>query len=176
MPACSRCLVEVFPGTAVCPACGAAIRPAVPPRPAPKRVTKSRQRLDALSAAEKVAGPATVAVLVSLWLPWYSLGPFSADGLGVHGWLFLAVLNSIVLVLYVLVTAFGVGDLAVQGRLSKGQLLALLTGVNGALVVLAFLLKPAGWSWSWGAFLAVAAAVVAFVPYGVPLVQARRRR
>jgi len=43
-------------------------------------------------------------------------------------------------------------------------------------VVLAFLLKPAGFSWSWGAFFALAAAIVAFLPFGVPLIQAQRRR
>ena len=176
MPACSRCLIEVFPGTAVCPKCGAAIRPPVMPRPAPKRAGKSRQRLNALNAKERVAGPATLALLVSFWLPWYSIGPFSADGLSVHGWLFIAVLDSIVLVLYVLITAFGVGDLVEQGRMSKDQLLVLMTGLNVALVLLGFLLKPAGFSWSWGAFLALAAAIVAFLPFGVPLIQAQRRR
>jgi len=176
MPACSRCLVEVPPGTAVCPKCGAAIRPPVMPRPAPKRAGKSRQRLNALNAKDRVAGPATLALLVSFWLPWYSIGPFSADGLSVHGWLFIAVLDSIVLVLYVLITAFGVGDLVEQGRMSKDQLLVLMTGVNVALVLLGFLLKPAGFSWSWGAFLALAAAIVAFLPFGVPLIQAQRRR
>jgi hypothetical protein len=175
MPACSRCLVEVFPGTALCPNCGAAIRPHVMPRPAPKRVGKSRQRFNALSAKERVSGPATLVLLVSFWLPWYSVGPLSADGLSVHGWLFIAVLDCIVLVLYALITAFGVGDLAEQGRLSKDQLLAVLTGVNLGLVALGFLLKPAGFGWSWGAFLALAAAVVAFLPFGLPLVEARRR-
>jgi hypothetical protein len=178
LPACSRCLVEVSPGTALCPKCGAAIRPPVIARPTPKRVGKSRQRLNALNAQNKsrVVGPATLVLLVSFWLPWYSIGPISADGLSAHGWLFIAVLDSIVLVLYVLITAFGVGDLAVQGRMSKDQLLALITGVNLALVVLGFLLKPAGFSWSWGAFLALAAAIVAFLPFGVPLIQAQRRR
>jgi len=146
------------------------------PRPIPKRARKSRQRLNALNAKERVAGPATLALLISFWLPWYSLGPFSADGLSVHGWLFIAVLDSIVLVLYVLITAFGVGDLAEQGRLSKDQLLVLMTGANVAFVVLGFLLKPTGFSWSWGAFLALAAAIVAFLPFGVPLIQAQRRR
>jgi hypothetical protein len=176
MPACSRCLVEVVPGTALCPKCGAAIRPYVVPRPAPKRATKSRQRLNTLSAQDRVVGPATLILLVSFWLPWYSFGPISVDGISAHGWLFIAVLNSIVLVLYVLITAFGVGDLADQGRLSKDQLLALLTGVNVALVVLALLFKPTGLSWSWGAFLALAAAVIAFLPFGVPLIKERRRR
>jgi hypothetical protein len=115
-------------------------------------------------------------LLVSFWLPWYSIGPFSADGLSAHGWLFIAVTDSILLVAYVLITAFDVGDLAVPGRMSKDQLLTLLTGVNLALVVLAFLLKPAGFSWSWGAFLALAAAAVAFLPFGVPFIRAQHRR
>jgi len=176
LPACSRCLIEVSPGTALCPKCGAAIRRPVIPGPPPKRVRKSRQRLNALNGRHWVVGPATFVLLVSFWLPWYSFGPISADGLGAHGWLFIAVVNSIVLVLYVLITAFEVGDLAAQGRLSKDQLLALITGVNLALVVLAFLLKPAGFGWSWGAFVALAAAIVSFLPFGLPLIQAQRRR
>jgi hypothetical protein len=169
-------LVEVSPGTALCPKCGAAIRPPVLPRPTPKRVGKSRQRLNALSDKDRVVGPATFVLLISFWLPWYSIGPISADGLSAHGWLFIAAVDSIVLVLYVLITAFGVGDLAVQGRMSKDQLLAFITGVSLALVVLGFLLKPGGFSWSWGAFLALAAAIVAFLPFGIPLIQAHRRR
>ncbi len=176
MPACSRCLVEVSPGTALCPKCGAAIRPPIMRRPAPKPVRKSRQKVNALNSKERIVGPASLALLVSFWMPWYSFGPISVDGLSVHGWLFIAVLNSIVLVLYVLITAFDVGDLADMGRMSKEQLLGLLTGINVVLVALAFLLKPTGLSWSWGAFLALAAALVAFVPFGVPLIQARRRR
>jgi hypothetical protein len=145
-------------------------------RPTPKRSGKTRQRLRALSHKDRIVGAATLVLLVSFWLPWYSVGPLSADGLSAHGWLFIAVLNSIVLVLYVLITAFGVGDLAGPGRMSSTQLLALLTGVNLALVVLGFLLKPSGFSWSWGAFLALIAAIVAFVPFGIPLIQAQRRR
>jgi len=117
-----------------------------------------------------------LALLVSFWLPWYHIGPFSADGLSVHGWLFIAVLNSIVLVLYVLITAFGVGDLAGLGRMSKEQLVDLLTWVKAALGVRGLLLKSVGSNWSWGAFLALAAAIVAFLPFGLPLIQAQRRR
>jgi hypothetical protein len=54
--------------------------------------------------------------------------------------------------------------------------LALLTGVNLVLVAIAFLLKPTGFSWAYGGYLALAAAIVAFLPFGVPLVQAQRRR
>jgi hypothetical protein len=146
------------------------------PRAAPKRVRKSRQRLNALNGKELVFGPATLVLLISFWLPWYSVGPISVDGLSVHGWLFIAMLDSIVLVFYIVITAFGVGDLAAQGRMSKDQLLALITGVNLVLVVLGFLLKPTGFGWSWGAFFALAAAAVAFLPFGVPLIQAQRRR
>jgi hypothetical protein len=175
LPACSRCLIEVSPGTALCPKCGAAIRPPVIQRPPPKRVRKSRQRLKALNGNDWLFGLANLVLLVSFWLPWYSFGPISTDGLSVHGWLFIAVLDSIVLVLYVLITAFGVGDLAEQGRMSKDQLLALITGVDLALVVLGFLLKPAVSSWSWGVFIALAAAIAAFLPFGVPLIRAQRQ-
>jgi hypothetical protein len=175
VPACSRCLIEVPPGTATCPKCGAAIRPPVIARPKPKPVGKSRQRINQVNRRDRIIGVATLVLLVSFWLPWYSIGPFSATGVGAHGWLFIAVVNAIVLVLYVLIVAFGVGDLADQGRLSKEQLLALLTGINLALVALGFLLKPTAFNWSWGAFVALAAAIVAFVPFGVPLIQAQRR-
>jgi hypothetical protein len=175
MPACSRCLIEVFPGTARCPKCGAAIRPNVTPRRAPKQIGKSRQRLNALTARERIAGPATVVLLVSFWLPWFSVGPFSVDGLTVHGWLFIAVLDALVLVLYTLIRAFGAGDLAEIGRMSKDQMLVLITGVNVALVALAFLLKPAGFSWSWGGLLALAASIAAFLPFGLPFIEERRR-
>jgi hypothetical protein len=85
-------------------------------------------------------------------------------------------MDAIILVLYVVVRMFGMGDLADQGRISKEQLLALLTGGNLILVILAVLLKPTGFSWSWGALVAFAAAAIAFVPFGVPLVRARRAR
>ncbi|HUE07375.1 MAG TPA: hypothetical protein VMP41_08095 [Acidimicrobiales bacterium] len=169
----------MFPGTALCPNCGAAIRPTVIPKPKPKRVGKVRRRVNELNRKELIFGPATVLLLVSFWLPWYSFsfGPISVSrgGLSQHGWLFIAVLDSIVLVLYVLITAFGAGDLADQGRLSKEQLLTIMTAVNLVLVVLAFLLKPSGFGWTYGAFLALAAAIAAFLPFGIPLVQEQRR-
>jgi hypothetical protein len=176
VPACSRCLIEVPLGTATCPKCGSAIRRPVIAQPKPKPIGKSRKRVNQVNQRDRVIGVATLVLLVSFWLPWYSIGPLSEKGIHAHGWLFFAVVNSIVLILYVLIVAFDVGDLADQGRLSKEQLLALLTGINLALVVLGFLLKPTPLNWSWGAFVAVAAAIAAFLPFGVPLVQAHRRR
>ncbi len=114
--------------------------------------------------------------MISFWLPWYGIGPFSFSGLNAHGWLFIAVVNAAILVLYVLITAFDVGDLAGAGRLSKEQLLAVLTGVNLALVLLALLMKPSGLGWTWGAFVALAAAIVAFLPHGVPALRERFSR
>jgi hypothetical protein len=148
----------------------------VMPRPAPKRVGKSRQRVNNLDRRELVLGPASLVLLVSFWLPWFTFRPLSVsvDGPSAHGWLFIGVLGSIVLLLYVLITAFDVGDLAQQGRMSKDQLLTLLTGVDLALVALGFLFKPTGFSWSYGAYLALAAAVVSFLPYGIPFIKERR--
>jgi hypothetical protein len=60
--------------------------------------------------------------------------------------------------------------------MSQDQFLTLMTGVNLALVALGVVLKPTGFSWSWGALLALAAAIVAFAPFGIPLIRARRRR
>jgi hypothetical protein len=128
-----------------------------------------------LEARERITGPANVVLLLAFWMPWYSIGPFSVDGLRAHGWLFTAVLSAIVLVLYAVFTAFGVGDLADPFRMSKEQLLTLLPGVNLVLVALAFLLKPTGLSWSWGALVALAAAIVAFLPYGIPYIKERRQ-
>ena len=145
-------------------------------RPAPKRPSKSRQRVDAVNHRDRIVGPASLVLLISFWLPWYSIGPFSFSGLNAHGWLFIAVVNAAILVLYVLITAFDVGDLAGAGRLSKEQLLAVLTGVNLGLVLLALLLKPSGLGWSWGALLALVAAIVAFVPHGVPALRERFSR
>lgn len=123
-----------------------------------------------------MVGPSTLVLLISFWLPWFHLGPFSASGVGAHGWLFIAVVNCIVLVLYVLIIAFDVGDLAGPGRMSKEQLLAVLTGINVALVVLGILIKPTGFSWSWGVLLALVAAIVAFLPYGIPAIREQRGR
>ena len=79
--------------------------------------------------------------------------------------------NCIVLILYVLITAFGVGDLADQGQVSKDQLLAVLTGVNLALVVLAFLLRAGRVRLVMGRLPRLIAAVVAFAPSGILLIR-----
>jgi hypothetical protein len=160
-------------GTALCPKCGAAIRRPVIARPQPKRPSKSRQRIGAVNRKDRIVGPASLVLLISFWLPWYRFGPISGDGLAVHGWLFIAVINAAILVLYAVITATNAGDLAAAGRLTKEQLLAVLTGVNLLLVVVAFLLKPTGFSWAWGAYLALIVSIVAFVPYGVPATRER---
>jgi hypothetical protein len=59
------------------------------------------------------------------------------------------------------------------------QFLLIATGLNLVFVLLGFLLKPGGyggWGWSFGAIVALAAAVVAFLPLGRPFIQAQRRR
>ncbi len=60
-------------------------------------------------------------------------------------------------------------------------LLLAATAVNLLLVFLAFILKPGGYSfsgvgWSWGAFVALIAAVAAVAPLGFPMIQARKSR
>jgi hypothetical protein len=59
------------------------------------------------------------------------------------------------------------------------QLLLIATAVNAVLSILAFLFKPggigfSGIGWGFGAFLGLAAAIVAAVPLAVPAIKARR--
>ncbi len=137
MPACSRCLVEVFPGTAAVPELWRGNTPDRPPEAeaqARREGAATGQRAEPQGADLRPRHPGAAGLVLAALVP-ASAGPFSVHGgLSAHGWLFIAVLDSIVLVLYVLITAFGAGDLADMGRLSKEQLLTVLTGVNLVLV------------------------------------------
>jgi len=57
--------------------------------------------------------------------------------------------------------------------------LLIATGVNAVLSILAFVFKPggikfSGIGWGFGAFVGVAASIVAAAPTAVPAIQARR--
>ena len=122
---------------------------------------------------------ASLVVLISLFLPWFS-GSISSDntlglsassgsesGTAAHGWLWLVFVIVLLIVGY-LVCAAGFQVLPVKLPLRHDQVLLVATGVNLLLVFIGFLFKPstygiAGLSigWSIGAFLALIAALVA---------------
>ncbi len=130
------------------------------------------------SREDRICGVATLVLFISLFLPWfsYNLGflSVSVDGLW-HGWTYLVLLLSLAVMAY-LVAKAGVEELPTP-PLSYAQLLMIATTANLVLVVLGFLVRPGGghgWGWDFGAFVALAAAVVAWVPVGLPFVRGHR--
>ena len=160
-------------GSGLAPGPGA--RPALPPF-----------RIDAGRWAQndRITGAATLVLFIALFLPWFGVSvgnrAFSisveADGLTAHGYLYLVLVLCLVAFAY-LVARLGWGELPGNVPVSHSQILLGLTGVNVVLTLIAFLFKPGGGGvgWRYGAFVALIAAVVAFVPWVTPIVNARRR-
>jgi len=128
--------------------------------------------------SDKIAGAASLVVLVSLFLPWFS-GSYvsfgsptassaaSESGTDAHGWLWLVFVIILAILAYLVFEA-GFQVLPFKSPLRHDQLLLAATGVNLVLVFIGFLLKPSTYgieglsiSWSFGAFLALIAAIVA---------------
>jgi len=133
------------------------------------------------SQAERTTAIATLVLLISLFLPWYTysfgLGSVSVDGLW-HGWTYLVLLLSLVILVY-LVSRAGFSEMPFKLPVSETQLLLFGPVINLVLVVIAFIDKPggvgfSGIGWGWGAFVGLIAAIVAAVPLGVPAFRARR--
>jgi RNA polymerase subunit RPABC4/transcription elongation factor Spt4 len=117
--------------------------------------------VDRLGRGDFVTGIATAALFVSLFLPWYSVGGyFSLNVLDVRGWMYLALLSSIAIIGYLVLRAL-MAELKLP--IPHWQLLVAATGLNLLLTIIAFLAKPAGFSWSVGPFLALIAAIAALV-------------
>ncbi|MGB8196308.1 MAG: hypothetical protein WCF25_04795 [Acidimicrobiales bacterium] len=129
------------------------------------------------SQAERTTAIATLVLFISLFLPWYTYGPFSLDGLW-HGWMYLAFLICLAILVY-LVSRAGFSEMPFKMPITGVQLLLFGSVINLVLVVLAFIDKPGGITysgigWGWGAFVGLIAAVIAAVPLGVPALRARK--
>jgi len=129
--------------------------------------------------SDKIAGGASLLVLISLFLPWFS-GSISSDnslglsaatgsesGTDAHGWLWLVFIIVLAIIAYLVVVA-GFQVLPFKAPLRYDQVLLAAAGVNLLLVFIAFLLKPSTYGlagvsigWSIGAFLALIAAIAA---------------
>jgi hypothetical protein len=157
------------------------VGPGGPSGPVHQAPTSSGFNFDAArwTRSDKIAGVASLVVLIALFLPWFSGSISSNNTLGLeassgsesgtaaHGWLWLVFVIVLLIVAY-LVCAAGFQVLPVKLPLRHDQLLLAATGVNLLLVFVGFLFKPstygiAGLSigWSIGAFLALIAAIVA---------------
>lgn len=133
------------------------------------------------SQAERTTAIATLVLLISLFLPWYTysfgLGSVSVDGLW-HGWMYLVFLLCLAMLVY-LVSRAGFSEMPFKMPMSGEQLLLVGSVINLVLTVIAFVDKPggvglSGIGWGWGAFVGLIAAVVAAVPLGLPALRARK--
>ena len=193
---CTQCGSNIPGGAAACPGCGsrlAAQGMAGPSQPAPpgwgaaaghapaERAASPAFRLDLsrLTNSDRITGTGTLLLLVSLFLPWYGVNILGisaeADGLNVHGYLYIVLLLCVAIMAYLVFWA-GFEELPVRLPLTHEQRLLAASGVNTALVLLAFLIRPDGTGWRFGAFLGLLAALVAVAPLVIPAVRSRRGR
>jgi hypothetical protein len=171
---CPNCQTAVPAGSALCPNCGASRAAAARPQ----------LKFDAsqLTHVDRIVGIATVVLFISLFMPWFSINlgiaTISASGLSAHGYLYLPFIVSLALIAFFTVSALGLWTLPASSPLPRERLLLVGTTINFVLVLLAFLLKPGGSAvgWSYGAFVGLAASIVALVPLARPLIEARRAK
>ena len=199
---CVRCGNDVAQGAVTCPECSARMPLTVTPGagvpvPPAEALTAPRApaapmafRLDPArwTPADRITGAATLVLVVSLFLPWFSVsaafGNFSAsssaDALAAHGYLYLVLLLALAMLGY-LIARTSLKDLP-ELPVTGDQLLAAGATVNLLLVLIAFAVMPGSGSalvkvsWSFGAFIGVIAAIVAFVPVATSVIRARSGR
>lgn len=135
-----------------------------------------------LPQSERISAIATLALFVSLFLPWftYSLGfgSLSLNGLW-HGWTYLVLILCLAILAHFVLRS-GFDELPFRLPMPERQLLLIATSANVVLSILAFALKPGGYgvndmSWGFGAFVGLVASIVAAVPLALPAFTARNR-
>lgn len=199
---CVQCGSDVAQGAIACPECGARLPLTVSPGAGapvpPAEALTAPQAIPAPTAfrldparwtpADRVTGAATLVLVVSLFLPWFSVsagfGNFtassSADALAAHGYLYLVLLLALAMLGYLIARASlkDLPELPVTGD----QLLAAGAAVNLLLVLIAFAVMPGGGSalvkvsWSFGAFIGLAAAIVSIAAVATSVIRARSGR
>jgi zinc-ribbon domain len=194
---CPQCQRDVPDDAAFCPACGTAIRAATaatsppaaassgPAEHAPNAAATSQSGTPAYnfdatrwSVADRIAGVATIVLLVSLFLPWFGVSvlgiTITASGLSAHGWLYIVMIICILEIAYLVLRA-GWDELPVTSELPHLVLMMVGTLANLVLVFIAFLDKPggSGVGWEFGAVLGLVTAAIAAAPYAIPRLRGR---
>jgi zinc-ribbon domain len=130
--------------------------------------------LKRLSPVDQVIGGASLILIITLFLPWFgvSVGGYSASesGFSAHGYLIIPLLTAILLLAYLIMRA-GWDDPPVKLPVAHAPLLLVGTGIQFLIVLLAFLFKPTGTDWEFGAYLGLLAALVACGAIVVPAIQ-----
>jgi hypothetical protein len=134
-----------------------------------------------LTVADKVAGAASLVLLISLFLPWYKVSvPGASDtlsGAGIHRFLWLAVLLSVVVLTYLIVHATVGWDSTPMNRLSREPVLLSLSVVQLVLMIIPFfdvpdtLIPNVTVGFAYGAYVGLVAAIAALVMVLVPFVR-----
>ena len=187
---CSQCGSDAATGARTCPGRGAVLPTAAEATTLTQAGPAMAFRFDAArwTTADRIAGGATLVLFISLFLPWFSVsagfGSFSesssVDALTAHGYLYLVLLLALAMLGYLVVSA-GL-DSRVALPLSHEQILGAAAGLNLLLVLIGMLIMPGGGSslvkvsWDFGAFIGLAAAVVAVVPLAAALLRSRSVR
>lgn len=187
---CSQCGTDAATGAGTCAGCGAPIHTAAEAATLTQAGPALAFRFDAArwTTADRIAGGATLVLFISLFLPWFSVsagfGNFaessSVDALTAHGYLYLVLLLALAMLGY-LVLAAGLENRPAL-PLRHEQILGAAATVNLLLVLIGMLIMPGGGSslvkvsWDFGAFIGLAAAVVAVAPLAAAVLRARAGR
>jgi hypothetical protein len=141
-----------------------------------------------LTRVDKIVAGGTFITMISIWLPWFSIswggsgyqvaGSASISGTTGHGWLWLEFIVALALLAYL-------GARAAWDRMpftipvAHSPLLIAGTSLQLLLVLIAFIDIPYGSDgvgWTWGAFIALLAALAAAGPVVVPAVRSYLER
>jgi hypothetical protein len=152
--------------------------------PAPETATFHLEnvKLRRLTGADKVAGAASLLLLISLFLPWYGV---SASGVTVtlsgtvHRFLYLELVLTVVTLTYLIVHATVGWDRTPMNRFSREPVLLILTILQLILVIIPFfdvpdtLIKGVTVGFQYGAFVGLIAAAAAAIMVIAPFIRSR---
>ena len=185
---CSQCGHDMSEGSPACPWCGAqpSLGPGQPAAAGPAAAAVApafRLDLKRLTRNDRIVGAATAVFLISLFLPWFSsnAGIYSGSVNGLwHGYMYIDLIIALAILVYLVLRA-GLDELPFRLPVGPDQALLAVTGVMLLLAVVSFVFKPTGGGvvsigWGFGAFVGLAAAIVAAVPLGLPFLRSRTGR
>jgi hypothetical protein len=176
---CIQCSYRIPDALNTCPNCGrpAETVPGVPPGRT-SHVRIHRQPFIDISRwteRDQIAGIASAALLISLYLPWFRVDMLimsgTLDGLQSHGYLRIVQILCFTILGYLILRISPIRSVLPSPRAHERLMLAVTT-VNLALVIVGFISTPgsAGWgpfiSQQYGSFMGGIAALAAVVPLG----------
>jgi hypothetical protein len=147
----------------------------IQPPPAASGKSPAKFDFERLSQKDRIVGIASLVLLISLYLSWFGVtGAGSASGMTAHGYLWIVFILCLAVVAYfVAVSLFDKLPFALP--IAADHLLFGATSINFVLTLIAFVFKPAGYGyavgWRFGAFIALAASIVALAPLAQPVIQ-----